>query len=80
MAETEKPKEDAKAAETKGPETVQKGADKPKSNFAKAVPMLIAVIAVLALAYLALVFLMGSDFNLDTLLTGSKSTSLPRLP
>jgi len=37
----------------------------------------IALIAVLAAAYLAVRFLMGSNYNLDTLLTGQRATSLP---
>ena len=41
---------------------------------------LITLVVILVLAYLAVKFLVGSDFNIDTLLTGSKSTPLPKLP
>jgi len=38
---------------------------------------LAVLIAALVLAYYALTYLVGSDFNLDTLLTGQKTTRLP---
>ena len=40
----------------------------------------VAVIVILVLAYYVITYLMGSNYNLDTLLTGSKTTPLPTLP
>ncbi|MFH0862766.1 MAG: hypothetical protein V1875_07040 [Candidatus Altiarchaeota archaeon] len=49
-------------------------------GFVRTVVSFIVLGVVLAAAYFAVRYLVGSDLNLDTLLTGSKATSLPKLP
>ncbi len=81
MAEAEKTPEgveegqSAEPEETGGKQTTE--VVKEKSGWKSTLISAMTVLAVLVLIYLALTYLMGSDFNLDTLLTGEKMTRLP---
>ena len=64
-------------------EDVQQGEWKKESKiggFVRTVVSFIVLVVVLVAAYFAVWYLLGSDLNLDTLLTGSKMTPLPKLP
>jgi hypothetical protein len=66
--------EGGRAAGREGVGTVSK---KKSFGLKSTLMAIIALIITLVLVYYALTFLMGSDFNIDTLLTGERVTRLP---
>ena len=66
-----------KAPSVQPAERITEGKPEKAPGLKSTLVSLVTLIIALVLIYYAVTFLMGSDFNIDTLLTGERVTRLP---